>query len=345
MRRRRDGAMRGGRAAQQGYVLLMAMAALAAGLWLAARFADRVDGLRAQAVARQAEADDRVREAGAMAAGLYMVATRQAGPATLQSPADAKPLWADGRPYAMPSGGYLEVQDERGLFTLFEIDREDLRRLLRQHDLAPQEVDSLIDVLLDYQDGDKLARLNGAETEHYLALGLPPPSDEWLLSTRELYRMPLWRDRPALLARLLPLLSVQRQGRFNANTAPPAVLRARLPFARPEQLALMDTLRRQVPFLSAAHASAATGYAFDDERYLFHVSDHLRLTAYGGEGRSGLQYNLRLTPAGLGAPWQITGVQRVVRNATTDAPLERSTPFPLVSSAVAAQDAARAASP
>lgn len=316
-------------AGQRGYVLLTVIAALAAIAWLAGVFAVRIDGLRSQALSLKLEAEQQVQARGAIAAGLYWTGTRRPGAAGFGDDPLVPALWADGRPYQLPSGASVEIQDERGLFSLFEPDRAMLIRFLRAMQVEQGAVDAFVDVLLDYQDADSLMRLNGAEAPQYQQLGLDKPANDWLRSPAELALMPRWRDDPALLHRLIDSLSVHRQVRLNPNVAPMSAIRAHLPWASPEQLSVFETIRSQVPFQSLAHLRAATGITLDDERYVAHVSNEMRIRAFGADSRRGLQYNLTLTPGGLEGPWQVATTQWVVRSQSTEAPLDRATPFPL----------------
>ena len=317
------------RSNQRGYVLLLVIASLTAIAWVAGIFATRIDALRTQALSLIEDSQSQVQARSAMAAGLYWVSTRQVGIGGFGDDRAVPAVWADGRTYSLPNGGTMDLQDERGLLSLYEPERMMLSRFLRAMRVPQSDVDSFVDVLLDYQDADSLVRLNGAEAPQYAQLGLMPPANEWLRSTSELVLMPRWRDDPGLLASLVTQLSVNRQAKLNPNVAPMAVIRAHLPWATPEQLGVFETIRKQVPFQSLAHLKAATGISLDDERYVAHVSNELRIRAFGARAHRGLQYNLTLTPGGLEAPWQVATTQWVVRTPPTEAPLDSATPFPL----------------
>lgn len=312
---------------QRGYVLVFVLAALALVALIAGRFAARIDALREQTSTLSANARARLAAGNAAAAALYWISTNEIGPAGFG--ASLQPaLRADDRPYALDIGGELRLQDLRGLYPLNALDREPFAGLLRALGVDSSATDTYIDVLLDYEDTDNLKRLNGAERADYALLGLVPPRNDWLLSVRELNRMPQWRDHPDLVAALEPLVSTSRAALFNPNTAPRPVLQAFLPQARSEQLELFETLRATTPFMSGADAQRATGLPLDRDDYIFHAGDQYRLTVWSSGMPQALQYNVLLLPGGRIAPWLISEVHPAVRPAPSDAP-DRVTAFPL----------------
>ena len=312
---------------QRGYVLIMVLGALALIALVAARFAQRIDDMRSQTVTLQAQAQQRLAMGNAMSAALYMVATQALGPGGVGPPIGEPLLRADDRPYRLPDGGEIKIQDDRGLLPLNAADRTQWRQVLAGLGVGMPEVDALIDVLWDYQDTDSLKRLNGAEAPDYAALGLPPPRNDWLVSVRELNRLPMWRDRPAVVEAIARIGSTSRFLIYNPNTASIELLGMLLPAATPGQLELFDTLRQRAPFASAASAQRATGLAMERDDFVFHLGQALRLTASAQGAPRSLQYNVTLVPGGPDAPWLISEAHPVVHR-TRDTP-DRATPFPL----------------
>ena len=312
---------------QHGYVLIMVVGALALIAMVAARFAQRIDELRSQTVTLQAQAQQRLAMGNAMSAALYMITTQALGPGGVGPPIGEPLLRADDRPYRLPDGGEVQVQDDRGLLPLNAADRTQWRQVLAGLGVGTQEVDAWIDVLQDYQDTDSLKRLSGAEAPDYAALGLLPPRNDWLVSVRELNRLPVWRDRPAVVEAIERIGSTSRFLIYNPNTAPIELLRMLLPAATPEQLELFDALRQRAPFASAASAQRATGLAMERDDFVFHLGRQLRLTVSAKGAPRGLQYNVTLVPGGSEAPWLISEAHPVVHR-TRDTP-DRATPFPL----------------
>ncbi len=327
MNRRRG--VRRQRRADRGYVLVFVLAALALVALVAERFQVRIDDLRKQTATLSDHARARVAAGNALAAGLYWLSTRPPGPAGY-GPLGQPGLRADDRPYALDTGGQLRVQDLRGLYPLNMPERGSFARLL--HGLGADDAldDSYLDILLDYEDTDNLKRLNGAEADDYARLGLPPPRNDWLLSVRELNRMPLWRDHPELVVAIEPLVSVSRAASVNPNTAPRQILQALLPQARAEQLDRFEVLRAQAPFPSGDVAHQTSGLALNRDDFVFFVSDQQRLTVWAPGMPQSLQYNVLLLPEGRTAPWLISEVHPAARPPEPSDAHERVTSFPLV---------------
>lgn len=312
--------------AQRGYVLIMVLGALALISLVAARFAHRIDELRLQAASLQTHAQQKLQMSNALSAALYMVTTNPLGRGGVGS-GNEPLLYADDRLYVMSQGGDIRVQDQRGLLPLNAVDRAQFRLVLQALDLPAAEVDGWIDTLQDYQDTDSLKRLSGAETQEYAALGLLPPRNDWLVSVRELNRLPGWKERPAVVEAIEQIASTGRLLIYNPNTASIKLLAALLPAASPEQLENFDTLRRRTPFVSGAAARRATGLPMEREDFLFHAGEELRLTVAASGAPRGLQYNVTLTFGGAQAPWLISEAHPVAHHSR-DTP-DRATPFPL----------------
>lgn len=289
---------------QQGYVLIMVLAALALITFVAADFAQRIDRLRGQSLSLDGYVQARSDAISAKAMLLYRLATLPGGPDAFGL--GGAQIKVDGRVYRLEGGSKVSVQDARATLSLNMIGKDVLDRLLEPFGLNPARRDAMGDVLLDYTDTDSLRRLNGAEEPEYRALGLPPPRNDWLLELGELARMPLWRDEQKLLVALPALVSTRRTAIVNPNIAPLPVLRALLPAARDEQLALFDTLRRAAPFSSGAAAQSATGLSLDSDVFIFHASDEQILRVVAPGYPRAFQFHISLTPGGPAAPWQIT---------------------------------------
>lgn len=316
---------------RRGMALILVLASLALIALVAARFSQRIDELRRQTLSLREHADQSLQARNALAATLYYTSTRPTGPAGF-GPALAPSLRADGRMYALPDGGQVHVQDQRGLLSLNAIDRAGLVSVLQTLGVAPRDTDAFVDVLEDYIDTDSLKRLNGAEAPEYAAAGLPSPRNDFISTARELDRMPRWRDVPQVVSALEFWAAPTRQQVVNPNTAPVALLGARWPWAAPAQLELLQSLRDGTPFQNGAQASRATGLPLDRDDYVFHVSAHMRVTVSAAGSPRALQYNVSLTPGGLVAPWLISHIQAVPRvepRTSTD----RAEPFPLAFSA------------
>ncbi len=311
----------------RGMALIMVLAALALIALVGARFSQRIDELRRQTLSLRESAEQSLQARNALAATLYFIATRPTGPAGFGPPL-APTLRADGRVYALAEGGQVCVQDERGLLSLNAVDRVGLVAVLQTLGVAQRETDAFADVLEDYLDTDSLKRLNGAEASEYTAAGLPPPRNDFMLTVRELERMPRWRDAPQVVSALELWAAPTRQAAVNPNTAPVALLGARWPWAAPAQLQLLHSLRDGTPFQNGAQASRATGLALDRDDFVFYISAQMRVTVSAVGSPRALQYNVTLTPGGRDAPWLISHMQAVPR-VEPRTPPDRAEPFPL----------------
>lgn len=314
------------RQAQQGYVLLMVLAALAVMAYVVQRFADRNDQLRRNALDFSQYAQARAATSGALAATLYWNATRPMMPA---GRGDVRiQLRHDGQHYVTDQAAHVMVQDSRGLLPINGVSRQVLRNFLVQDGIPLARAQAMIDVLDDYIDTDNLKRLNGAERAEYRALQLAGPRNDWLLSPRELERMPVWRDDPARLARWSRLFSSDITHPINPATAPLPVLRAVMPTASPAQLDIVINLRRADQLRNGPSAQALTGLGFDSDDYYFGPGNEGRVTLWAAGLPRALEYNVRLLPAGELGPWVVTEQHTVVRPHFSDeAP--PPVPFPL----------------
>ncbi|MDM4767543.1 type II secretion system protein GspK [Pelomonas sp. SE-A7] len=329
MSRRR--AARGAAARQQGYVLLMVVAALAVVAFVAMRFSLRIDELRRGAVGFDEYASARTKALSAQAATLYWMATR---PMMADGRGDeSAALRMDGRNYSLGYGAWVSVQDMRGLLSVNSADRAVLGNLLILDGVEPLQSQAWIDVLDDYLDTDDLRRLNGAEREDYRRQSLPAPRNDWLMTLRELEHLPLWRDDPERLARMSRWLSVSPSNQFNPATAPAEVLKAVMVGASPAQIDLLLALRKGGLLTSGAAAAHATGLALDREDYWFAPGWDSRITVWAPGLPRALEYNARLTPAGRTGPWTILEQHSTPRLSPSNEPTAAPTfPLPLVAS-------------
>ena len=307
--------------------LIMVLAALTLISLVAARFSQRIDELRRQTSSLKDYAEQGLQARNALATALYFVATRPTGPAGF-GPALAPDLRADNRLYQLPDGGQVRVQDQRGLLPMNAVDRVVLMQVLKTLGVPSRDTDAFADILEDYLDTDNLKRLNGAEAPEYALAGLPPPRNDFLITVRELSRLPRWRDLPALVPALEQWASPSRQAVVNPNTAPIDLLSAWWPWAAPAQLETLRSLRNGVPFQNGGQASRSTGLPLERDDLVFHISAQMRITVSATGSPRAFQYTLALTPGGRDAPWLISYTQTVPR-VEPRTPAERVEPFPL----------------
>jgi type II secretory pathway component PulK len=323
---------------QRGYVLIVVTLALALLAALAARFALRVDTLRENASALQAYADGQLAVADARAMAWYWLATRPIGQASVGF-VDEQPLQVDGRWYRFGNDAWVAVQDQRGLLSINAVDRAALRALLVGLGIDSGRADGWVDVLEDFLDNDNLRRANGAEAPEYVALGLAPPRNDWVLALPEVCRLPQWRDAPAVCDQALRMMSTRRDALFNPNTAPPDALRAKLPSANADQLALLQTLRGAAPFANGNVATSLTGLPLARDDFLYFASNGFRVTVWAPGLPRALEYNLTIVPGLPTSPWLVQEAALAARPEVNH-PTTRAAAFPTPSS-----DVARAAAP
>ncbi|MFQ5830312.1 MAG: general secretion pathway protein GspK [Candidatus Methylomirabilia bacterium] len=142
--------------------------------------------------------------------------------------------------------GY-QIIDEEGKINVNRANQKLLTSLLRNLELPPgTNIDEVVDAILDWVDSDQLRRLNGAEDEYYLGLGIPYlPKNAPMVEPGELLLVK--GITPELYGLLSQVLTVYGTGRVNVNTAPLAVLQTVFPN---DALSLMNQ-RRATPLLSA----------------------------------------------------------------------------------------------
>ena len=76
-------------------------------------------------------------------------------------------------------GGYqVRVSDESGKMNINQVDEIILRQTFTRLDLDPDFGDALADAILDWRDPDDLERLNGVESDYYLAQDIPYPAKD-----------------------------------------------------------------------------------------------------------------------------------------------------------------------
>jgi len=178
----------------------------------------------------------------------------------------------DSTPYQGLGTARFALQDDRGLLSLNWAPPSRLNAFYESLGVPQNRWAALDAKRLDYQDADDLHRLNGAEKEHYLRAGLPPPSNRTLATPLELRRI---MDLGPLLAhmddaRLLSMMTTARSIDVNLNTAPVEVLML-LPGMTRETAERMVQIRRTAPFVSVWQTQQTFGIAanFEDELNLF----------------------------------------------------------------------------
>lgn len=287
---------------QGGYVLILTLFILALFTLIAARFGERIDNLRTETAAWEKYTLASIATSSARAEAIFALTTTPLTPGGFGAQPDNL-LIPDDRPYATSTNGFASLLDLRATLGLNFVNRPLLRDYLLANDIPPDRAEQLLDVLEDYVDADGLRRLNGAEEADYHAIGLPPPSNDWLRSTAELRRMPGWRDYPQLLENIARDASTRRNTLYNPNFFSDRLLSV-LPGATPELVRDFIAQRKERLFRDATDATVRTGWPFDSENMIFHPGDEYRLRIWSADSPQGIEMTLLLTPAGT-QPWWI----------------------------------------
>ena len=230
----------------------------------------------------------------------------------------------DNRAYHGEGESLVRIQDTRGLINLNQVDDGRLNRFLGLLGIEPDQRGRMIDTLHDYTDGDKLARLNGAEEDDYRALGLPPPTNRDLVSPWQAKRIIGWRDVPQLWQndKLIGLTCTSQSMGINPNTAPPEAL-ATLPGVTEEVAKAILAQRQIAPLINEAQISQLTGGPLNLPMAMGIVaipSDTLRITQAMPGQSAAVQFTVKLTPTHPKFPWRIDFYSKVSAPGVDDGP-------------------------
>jgi len=222
----------------------------------------------------------------------------------------------DGRFYQAESGSFVQMQDARGLTNLNSMPVDWFRRYLGGRGILPLEAEALLDVLLDYRDADSMRRLNGAEVNDYVAFGYLPPRNNLLLTPKELYGMPLWRDY-LQRARLNDTEFTTAVGSgINPNTASWEVL-ASIPGISADSAKVLVQLRRQgatLGLIELVQAGGEAGNALDSA--ISPIPSPTTLVTHWMQGLGlGKKYSFTITPNSDYGPWRVDYIDQVTLQA------------------------------
>lgn len=278
---------------------ILAAIAIAAGF-----FGERVQKSLQLAQLRQNLTDKQIGLSNTRAEILFRLGTNYLSPYGLGQKVDGVAL--DDRRY-QAEGTTIQLLDARALINLNVVGDEQLFRLLGALDVPADQRPRLIDTLRDYADDDGLRRLNGAESNEYIARGMAPPRDAALISPMELKNVLGWADTPALWqgVPVTDLTTVGDVVAINPNTAPWQVL-ASLPGITPE-MARAIVARRQLEPLTVAMVDQMAGSNLQQfpPPAIAYPATSMRITQRADGLPWAIRYNVRLTPQSNLSPWQI----------------------------------------
>ncbi|HEV8307656.1 MAG TPA: hypothetical protein VGW35_08295 [Methylomirabilota bacterium] len=228
------------------------------------------------------------------------------------------PVAPSRRDIALGAGRFsYRISDEEARLNLNRASPDILHRLLTELGVERQIRDVIVDSILDWRDPNEEHRLNGAESEYYLALPVPYRSKNADFDTvDELLQVrgvtpEIFYGRPESPG-LREYLTVAGTGAININTASDVVLRT-MGFAQPE----VDLLKAGRPYFDLSTLSAQLRRGAQRTR-----SDTFRIEAtgqVGGQGRRTLTVLVQRRPdraatgvqvATLGWQWKDEEVPR-----------------------------------
>lgn len=295
---------------EKGFILVTVLVALVLLAIVAGRLDDRVRAYREEQGGWQRWTREQSELSSAREELLFAIVTTQLSQAGFGR--GKRVLRVDGRPYRLPSGVIVSVQDARGLMPVVDPDPGMLRHFLLQRGVKDREVSKLRDALADYADTDDRHRLNGVEADRYPALGLPPPRNDWPISPYELGLVAGWSALPGIWSRAGDVFTGVRDGRINPNTAIPEVLAA-LPGANAAGVGKALARREKRLFSGAADLMAESGISVEDDPINFYPGRFYRLRLWREDGAAALEHQLMLTPGSAVQPWLIIESRRIDR--------------------------------
>lgn len=181
--------------------------------------------------------------------------------ASLSLPVTQRPWLADGSPYQIPLDDmqiWVALFDDSGKIDLNAAGPELLDGLLRVAEVEDGLRHQLVDAIQDWRDRDDLRRLNGAEDDDYIALGLDDGAKDGPFETVEELQRVLGMTRD-IYRRIHHSLTVSsRRNSINPLYAPRQVL-----------LALPDVDEAQIDqFIDARHQNFEAGLPPPDSEFL-----------------------------------------------------------------------------
>ena len=238
--------------------------------------------------------------------------------AVLAGPSDSgRTLKFDGTPYTSESNPDLviSIHDGTGLFNFNIATPQNLRRILTTFNIPEPQINRLIDTLQDYIDDDDLTRLAGAEKTQYERLGLPPPSNGFLMTPYEAQRVIGWDKLKALWEADLaePLFTACQSAGFNPNSATAQALVATIRGMTLEKADKVLEGRSKRPFRNMREFGAAADLLITDEPffYTFVPGPCTVVDVFDKSSGQHVRFSLTLEPISLTRPWRVDYATRI----------------------------------
>lgn len=218
---------------------------------------------------------------------------------------------------------HFAVQDLAGLVAINVANPLDLSAVIDKYDPNRVVRTQLISRLQDYIDANDLVSLSGAEREDYARQKLPLPTNDYLRSETELFRVMGWGDWLNTHPQVdwQTWFSVRKDSVMNLNTMPKTLLMNYLGLSQEltDQLVLE---RKANPFRSVADFVVRTNLPMNlnEEKYRFFPSSELRISLWNKGGGQAQVISLQLTPNGLYGPWLVNYEYSVQRGNDNNEP-------------------------
>ncbi|NNM51606.1 MAG: hypothetical protein HKM02_05180 [Pseudomonadales bacterium] len=219
----------------------------------------------------------------------------------------ATTLALDDRAYAGLGDSQFRLQDDRGLCNLSVVDSTRLDLFFGIMGADSSLLATLNDTLLDYTDADDSKRLNGAERDDYLALGLPPPRNAYMTSAYDAHKILGWSTQASFWDHdaLPQLCTTDLLNGLNPMTAPWQVLASAPGMDYEKAQAIIR--QRTTGVLSQAQLSDLTAVSSNPlmPTVVNFPGNSVRITQTSAAIPYALQFDVTLTPQDRQAPWRI----------------------------------------
>lgn len=239
---------------------------------------------------------------------LYTFSTNSVNRAGLLLDGGENTLRLDGTVYRGVGDLLFSVNDYAGLVGLNSANSKHLEELLKVYETDGLKRAALLAALADYIDQDDRPRLAGREAAAYRVASMPGPSNEYLKSTRELYRVYGWREW--LLAHpdfdVDTWLSTNWRSRLNVNTASEVLVEKVLPLSESEKSKFLQR-RRQNPYRNIGDLNEVTNLRteLDEDFYTFFPIHEVRFRILSENNRKISTFVVFFNPMSVSAPWEI----------------------------------------
>lgn len=213
----------------------------------------------------------------------------------------------DGSLYHGTGQAFFRVNDHYGLVGLNSARHFHLEHLLKSYESSGIRRQELVAALVDYIDSDNLASLSGREAPAYRVKGMAEPSNEYLLTPTEIYKVYGWSEWLSRHPDVdLDWFSTNWRSRLNINAVPETLLPSILPLSNKDRELIVQR-RRDKAFRSMGELAQVLRLrsSLDEDFYTFLPSGEVRFRVYSANDSKLTSLSVRFTPMNLESPWHI----------------------------------------